>query len=153
MLKISDLQAFLAEAQQTIPDITETILVASEERYAKFSRDVSHTDNQVFLIALVPSARVGTREEDNVRFGNNLSFMIIRKMDTTASEEEYVNTFAIAQAGILELFKMIHEKTQNFETDCVFKYFDLDTTTIVPVDNFHQTNGYDLSIRLRTNYK
>ncbi len=153
MLKVNELQAFLTEAQQIIPDITSAILVASDDRYAKFSRNVKHTDKEVFLIALLPSAKVGTRSEDNVRFGNNLSFMIIRKMDTRASEAEYVDTFAIAQDGILKLFDMIHSKTQNFDTDCVFKRFDLDTTTIVPVDNFHQTNGYDLSIRLKTNYK
>lgn len=152
MLQISQLQAFLAEAQQAIPEITQSILVASEDRYTKFSREVNHQHQEVFLIALVPSGKVSNRSEDNVRFGNNLSFMIIRKMDTTSTEEEYVNTFAIAQAGILKLFDLIHSKTQNFETDCILKYFDLDTCTLVPVDNFHQTNGYDLSIRLKTNY-
>jgi len=152
MLRIEQLKAFNALVQAEAPEITRIEIMASSNRFVNYVRSVRHEDQDVFLIALIPSARPKSNDEDNVRFANALRFMIIRKLGTTAGSQDYENAFIIAQEATLKLFDIIHRYTQNFEDNCIFKYFDLNSLLITPVENFHQTNGFDLSIKLNTQY-
>ena len=137
MLRIKDLKEFLALAQSQIPAIKDTLMVASETRYARKARDIRHEGDDVFLIALLPGARPLSNDEDNVRFGNNLSFMCIRKLDGNAGDDAYTEAFEISQDATLALFKFIHDQTSNFEGHCVFKHFVMSSLQILPVENFH----------------
>lgn len=152
MLKIQELRGFLDLAQADNPQITGTLTTASEDRYARYSRTIKHVDDDVYLIALLPGARPVTDDEDNVRFMNNLSFMVIRKLDQRAGDVEYEEAFAISQTAAMQLVRFIIEKRQQFPAHCIFRYFDLSTLQILPVENFHETNGWDVSISLKTSF-
>ena len=152
MLKIQELRDFLNLAQGDNPQITGTLTTASEDRYARYSRTIKHVGDDVYLIALLPGARPVSDDEDNVRFMNNLSFMIIRKLDTRAGDVEYEEAFAISQTAALQLVRLIIAQRSAFPAHCIYRHFDLSTLQILPVENFHQTNGWDVSIALKTSF-
>lgn len=152
MLKVSELREFVNLAKADNDQITGDLITASEDRYTRYARKIRHEDDDVYLIALLPGARPIGNNEDNLRFANSLSFMIIRKLDTTAGDEMYEQAFSVTQDAALKFVDLIVKQIEAFPAHCVFKYFELSTLQILPVENFHQTNGWDISITLKTNF-
>lgn len=150
MLRNADLREFLAVAKREIPQIAETRLLANDTRYANISRDIEDEPGCVMLFAIIPSARSLNASEDNLRFSTALSFLVVKKFITGEGEEDYNAVFDLTQHCALELVRVLQRYKQQDLQPCLLEDMDMRSLTIVPVENYHQTNGYDVSIRSKT---
>ncbi|WP_378186893.1 hypothetical protein ACE939_00910 [Aquimarina sp. W85] len=144
MLKILDLKAFLDETKQAIPEITHVKLLSSDDRFARIAGTLKSED--FLLIGLLPSAKPKSGNEDLTTYKNTTAFMIVKKFDSRAGNEHYLDTFITTQTLIMKFEKRIRFLKSDVDSKCTLIDFQLQTLSILPVENYHHTNGWDLSV-------
>lgn len=152
MLLLSDLRnfanAFTAERQ----NIENNIVTAEHDEASKLYKDVVNAGDLCTLFVLIPSHDDNSETEDAGRMKNNLTFIIMKKADTTAGNEKKLEHMALCQLEILALAQKIKTLKANFGTDCLFNDIDLSTLQIDPLSSYLGANGYTLSFATQTKY-
>ncbi len=148
MLHIEDLKTFLDQVKNDIPEISRVELLSNDSRFAKITKNIDK--GEILLISILPSAKRKRNDEDHGIFKNKLAFLVVTRFDDRASKEEYLRTFIDTQQVILQFSSYLSSIKSDFAKKCIFKDFDLATEFILPVENYHSTNGWDLSITADT---
>lgn len=148
MLKIIELKAFLDETKEAIPEITKVALLSNERRYAKLTKELSEDD--IVLIAILPGAKSKFDNEDKKVYKNNLAFLVVTRFDPRKDEKNYLNSFIITQSVMDKVENRLRNIKSNIVEQCVFSDLDFGSLSIMPVENYHQSNGWDLSISVET---
>ncbi|WP_109852818.1 hypothetical protein [Aquimarina sp. AU58] len=148
MLSVRSLQKFLDETKEEIPEITNVKMLSSEPRFARIVTEIKKED--IYLIGLLPSAKNKLNNEDNRTKKNSLAFLIITRFNEREGDDHYMSTFDITQPIILKLEERLRRIKGDVNSKCQFSDVDLSTISIMPVENYHQTNGWDLSVIVET---
>ena len=152
MLLLSDLISFSDSYVASRPNLENRIVVASDDEVSKLYKDIANAGDTCTLIVVIPSHDSEVLDEDIKRLKNNLTFLVVKKTDSRAGNDEKIANFIIAQTEILELLKTLVGLAQNFGENCTFR--DLDTTNmpITPVQDYFGANGYMLDAATRTKF-
>ncbi|WP_074406625.1 hypothetical protein [Aquimarina megaterium] len=148
MLSVRSLQTFLDESKADIPEITEVKMLSSEHRFARIVKDLNKED--VYLIGLLPSAKNKSNNEDDSTKKNRLAFLVVTRFAERGGDDHYMNTFEITQPIISKLEERLRKIKGDVNSKCQFSDVDSSTISIMPVENYHQTNGWDLSVIVET---
>lgn len=149
MLNITEFNNYLSECKQEIPYFGKSILVMDDDDFKDYSREISAKDKTVLIGVLIDASGSGN-DEDSVKSINRLSFFAVQKYDSRAKYDENLLVFEVTQDAIISLFNKFLKDSQDFDKRCLATSFDFNRWNITPVKNFHQTNGWELSINLKT---
>ena len=150
MLNITEFNNYLSECKQEIPYFGKSILVMDDDDFKNYTRNISSKKDKVVLIGVLIDAGGSGNDEDAVKALNRLSFFAVQKYDSNASADENLLVYEVTQDAIKALFDKFLKDSQDFDKHCLATDFDFNRWNITPVKNFHQTNGWELSINLKT---
>ncbi|MFI1770988.1 hypothetical protein [Thalassobellus citreus] len=150
MLLLTDFRAFADAFVNERPNLENNITVAEHDDAVNEYKDIVNAGNTCTLITLVPSHDDDSNNEDNAKMKNNLSFYILKKTDTKASNDTKLDNFAICQLEILALAKKIKALISNPEGNCMFKNIELNSIQITPMPNYLGGNGYVMDFYTKT---
>lgn len=150
MLKVTELNNYLEECKNAIPQFGKHIALADDDEFKDFTRDISKNDDAVVLIGVIPTINGGGTDEDNTKAVNRCTFFAVQKHDSRAGKDEYLASFQTCQTAIKALFQKFLADYMNFDKRCMANDFDFNRWTIEPVRNYHQCNGWVLEIDLTT---
>lgn len=80
MLNLTQINDFISQAQEAIPAINFTDLVADDSELVSILKDRKETDNQ-YLIAVIPDYTIDGNE-NSLKWNNKLMFMILSKVSS-----------------------------------------------------------------------
>lgn len=152
MLTIDQLEKFAANCVTELENLQDYTLVASDDEISKEIKQMVHPKDNCTLVAVLPDHDVSIPNEDNRKMRNNLILMVIKKTDNKAGKDTRIHNFKIAQSIILKITKKIVQLHHNSGLDCIFKEIDLNSITINPIQNYHQTNGYSIEFTTKTTF-
>ena len=153
MLLLPNLIAFAETHVAERPNLEPNAIVTAEHDEAgKLYKDVVNAGSLCTLFVLIPSHDGNAEDEDNTQLKNNLSFIIMKKTDAKAGQQEKLNNFALCQLEILALAQKIKGLVANFGVNCIFKDIDLNTIQINPLPNYLGANGYSMDFSTETNF-
>ena len=150
MLNITKFKDYLSECKQEIPYFGKSILVMDDDDFKDYTRNISSKKDKVVLIGVLIDAGGSGYNEDAVKALNRLSFFAVQKYDSKASADENLLVYEVTQHAIKSLFDKFLKDSKVFDRRCLATDFDFNRWNITPVKNFHQTNGWELSINLKT---
>ena len=150
MLNITKFKDYLSECKQEIPYFGKSILVMDDDDFKDYTRNLSRGKDKTVLIGVLIDAGGSGDNEDAVKAVNRLSFFAVQKYDSRATDDENLLVFEVTQDAIKALFDKFLKDSKDFDKRCLATAFDFNRWNITPVKNFHQTNGWELSINLKT---
>lgn len=145
MLLLHDLNAFAEAHVLERQNLEGKIVTAEHDEASKLYKDVVNDQDNCTLFVLIPSHDDGSQDEDNAKMQNNLTFIVMKKADTKASNQTKIQQMAICQLEILALAKKIKSLVANFGDNCIFRDIQLNSIQITPLSNYLGANGYTLS--------
>jgi len=151
MLNITEFNNYLSECELEISYFGKSILVMDDDEFKDYTRKISSKEHKVVLIGVLIDAGGSGNNEDAVKAINRLSFFAVQKYDSKASADENLLVFEVTQDAVKSLFDKFLKDSKDFDKRCLATDFDFNRWNITPVKNFHQTNGWELSINLKTN--
>ena len=150
MISIQELQDFTIAHVAERAKLENYFMVASDDELARLYKDTPNPGDQCTLVVIIPSHDSDFMDEDNLKMNNNLSFMIIKKTDTKAGNDEKIRMFGITQVEIKALLLKILSLYQKLGDNCVFRDMELDSIQIDPVQDYIGANGYGMDFVNRT---
>ena len=145
MLLISDLELFADEFKTAIPEITKVQLVGDDSHLAKFTGELKHSDNEVVLLPIIPSHDLSAKDEDNVKVGDNLYFLVLQKYDSKAGYQHEIDVLKATQAVAKKFIERLVGLSNGELNTCIDYDVDINSMRIDPVINQSQTHGYSIS--------
>ncbi len=144
MILLSELEGFAQECVDTIGRLVDFKLVSTDDEANKFMKDVHGRNDQCVLIVVVPSHDPDIENEDNIKFDNNMIFMVQHKTDSKGGADARNHSFRITQPVVKTVFDKVLSLYLNMGDNCVFRGLKLQSFQIDPHPDYFQSNGYIL---------
>ena len=150
MLKTTELKALNNRLKEIIPQITHDFIVVDDNDFAKKRKDgVSHNDEEVFIVAVVPSSSLRGKTHDSLRYNNSLIIFVLQTWDENAGMDEEHRQIDVCATIARQIVKQCN--IWYGTRDCPVKGLDSIGATIDPVRNYHDTIGYSINLMVRNN--
>lgn len=151
MLNVTELNNYIQECVTEISNFGKGIMLIDDDEFKLFSSEISKHDDYVVLIGVPLKINGSGDTEDNVKANNQLLFYCVEKNDRRKGYDEYVEGFQTCGDALQALFNKFKSDKSDFNKLCQANNFQLNKFTIEPIRNYHQTNGWVLTIPLITN--
>ena len=150
MISIAKLNSYLQECQAAIAQIGINKLLADDSEFAEVVKEINTQATNVTLIGVIPSAYGSAKDEDSLMFTNKMLFFCVKKTDSKAGSQDYLDVFTVTQQAVEALILKLNTDQTTGNGLCNIGQFDFNTITIDPVRAYSGTNGWVLSIDLDT---
>ena len=149
MLLPLKLQSFLEECKTDITAIGWVRALTDESEFSSSVRDIVTEDTNISLIGVLPNVRL-KGDLDNITFSNTHLFYCVKKTDSKAGDENYLQIFEDCANAVLELLAKFKKDQAEGDGLCKIGEFIFNSASIEPVRGYLGTNGYVLNIDLIT---
>ncbi|QQV89950.1 hypothetical protein M1M27_gp06 [Cellulophaga phage Ingeline_1] len=152
MLSLIDLKIFVENHIAEREYLENFFIVASDDELVRAYKDTVNANLLCSFIVIIPSHDVNLQDEDNRKMLNNLYFMVIKKTDSKASENDRFNIFAHTQQEIKALLIKMVDLHHQYTDNCLFKELDLNGIRINPVQDYAGANGFEIEFSTNTEF-
>lgn len=150
MLLLEDLEAFAADFMAERPNIENHFVVASEDKLARKYRNIRNAGDNCTMAVVIPSHDGDIPDEDNRRFRDNLFFVFLKK--TNQKNGNDISSFKVCQKECLAMVKKVLDLHENFGDNCIFRFVDLSSFKVDPLEDYLGGDGYQIEYSMRTNF-
>lgn len=149
MLRINQLQEFVAECKAEIDEINSAKVIITIEDLSKIMNDHA-TDDNILMIGIVPEHDISGHEDSSVA-NNGCGFYFLEKTDySDVTQDGYLSVFVRTQEVALKFItKVLADKAEGNHCG-LFQLLSDNTIQVSPVKALSSCNGYFVSLDFNT---
>lgn len=144
------LREFVTTAKDALPEINFAQVVIDDSQMANSISEQSANEN-LLLYGVLPDYNSDTRQEDGLMMDNGFDFLVLKKsVESDLTNDELMEVMEATLLATKKLIELIFEEKNNPNTCPQFYFLKEESIQITPVWAKAGTNGYMLSLNLRT---